>query len=218
MAPALSTTSYALLGLLSLQDWTTYELAKQVRRSLHWFWPRAERKLYDEPKRLVAAGLVTASRQHTGRRARTVYSITGSGRGELHRWLGCPPAPPVTEFEGMLKVFFATAGDREDLLRTLQVVADQAAERRAVLTEMAQESLAGVSPFPDRRHIGALTLRLQVDQEQLLEQWAVWAQAQVAGWRTTRDPGGWSAEAVLAALVGSEAAAARRSPSPAGGG
>ena len=48
-----STTSYALLGLLSLRSWTTYELAKQVQRSIGWFWPRAERKLYDEPKRLV---------------------------------------------------------------------------------------------------------------------------------------------------------------------
>jgi PadR family transcriptional regulator, regulatory protein AphA len=214
MAAVLSTTSYALLGLLSVQDWTTYELAKQVQRSLHWFWPRAERRLYDEPKRLVAAALVTATRQHTGRRARTVYSITDSGRNELRRWLRSPPAPPVTEFEGMLKVFFATAGGRKDLLRTLQVVADQAAERRAVLTEMAQESLAGVSPFPERRHIGALTLRLQVDQERLLEEWAVWAQAQVAGWRTTRDPGGWSTEAVLADLVASDVRAVHRPASP----
>ncbi len=56
-----TTTSYALLGLLGLRDWTTYELARQVQRSLHWFWPRAERKLYDEPKRLVADGLATAT-------------------------------------------------------------------------------------------------------------------------------------------------------------
>ena len=65
-----TTTSYAVLGLLSVRTWTTYELAKQVRRRLHWFWPRAERKLYDEPKRLVAAGLATAS-----------GSATASGHG-----------------------------------------------------------------------------------------------------------------------------------------
>ena len=60
----LSTTSHAILGLLSLRSWTTYELAKQVQRSIGWFWPRAERKLYDEPKRLVAAGLAR-SEEHT---------------------------------------------------------------------------------------------------------------------------------------------------------
>ena len=53
MTAPLSTTSYAILGLLALRPWTTYELAKQVQKSLGWFWPRAERKLYDEPKRLV---------------------------------------------------------------------------------------------------------------------------------------------------------------------
>jgi hypothetical protein len=71
-----TTTSYAILGLLSVRDWSTYELAKQVRRSLRWFWPRTERKLYDEPKRLVADGLATATKQYTGQRPRTVYGIT----------------------------------------------------------------------------------------------------------------------------------------------
>src|SRR5574338_30934 len=101
-APKLTTTSYALLGLLALRDWTTYELAKQVQRSLHWFWPRAERKLYDEPKRLVAAGLATAVEEHTGKRPRTVYRITRSGRTALRRWLAGAPEAPSLEFEGMV--------------------------------------------------------------------------------------------------------------------
>ena len=73
---AAPTTSHAILGLLSLRSWTTYELAKQVQRSLGWFWPRAERKLYDEPKRLVAAGLATSEQEMTGARPRTVYAVT----------------------------------------------------------------------------------------------------------------------------------------------
>ena len=88
-----TTTSYAILGLLTLRGWTSYELAKQVQRSLNWFWPRAERKLYDEPKYLVEQGLATASRQSTGRRARTVYEVTDAGRAALRSWLGEPPAP-----------------------------------------------------------------------------------------------------------------------------
>ena len=53
----LTTTSHAVLGLLSVRPWTTYELAQQVERSLGWFWPRTPRKIYDEAKRLVDAGL-----------------------------------------------------------------------------------------------------------------------------------------------------------------
>ena len=38
----LTPTSYAILGLLALRPWSAYELTKQVRRSLHFCWPRAE--------------------------------------------------------------------------------------------------------------------------------------------------------------------------------
>jgi DNA-binding PadR family transcriptional regulator len=75
----LDATPYALLGLLSVRPWTTYELAQQVRRSLHWFWPRAERKLYDDPKRLAADGLVSATEYRQAAQA-TVYAITAKGR------------------------------------------------------------------------------------------------------------------------------------------
>src|SRR3954463_15746262 len=97
--PPTSTTAQAVLGLLALQPWTTYELAKQVQRSLGWFWPRAERKLYDEPKRLVAAGLATSEKEMIGARPRTVYSITDAGRTALREWLDEPAVPPTLEFE-----------------------------------------------------------------------------------------------------------------------
>ncbi|RPI11198.1 MAG: PadR family transcriptional regulator, partial [Actinobacteria bacterium] len=105
-----TTTSYALLGLLRIKPWTTYELAKQVQRSLGWFWPRTERKLYDEPKHLVALGLATATEEHTGNRPRTVYKITAKGRGALRAWLSQPSEPSVFESEAMVKLFFADAG------------------------------------------------------------------------------------------------------------
>src|SRR3954467_11142237 len=106
----MTTTSHAVLGLLRLRTWTTYELAKQVQRRLGWFWPRAERKLYEEPKRLVEAGWPTAPALHPAQRPRPAYGITGQGRRALRTWLGRPPAPPALEFEAMVKVFFADGG------------------------------------------------------------------------------------------------------------
>ena len=79
----LTTTSYALLGLLALKPWTTYELAQQMDRSLRNFWPRAQSKLYEEPKNLVEHGLAASEKQQVGRRPRTVYSITPGGRDAL---------------------------------------------------------------------------------------------------------------------------------------
>ena len=57
---ALTTTSYAILGLLAIKPWSTYELAQQMDRSLGRIWPRAQSKLYEEPKKLVARGLVAS--------------------------------------------------------------------------------------------------------------------------------------------------------------
>jgi DNA-binding PadR family transcriptional regulator len=115
----LSATSYAMLGLLALRPWTTYELATQVTRSLINFWPRTERQLYEEPKNLVAHGYARARREKVGNRTRTVYSITREGRAALRRWLDKPGDGPVIEFENLLKVFFADAGTRDQMQRNL---------------------------------------------------------------------------------------------------
>src|SRR3954466_7682741 len=163
MPPPTSTTSNAILGLLSLRSWTTYELAKQVQRSLGWFWPRAERKLYDEPKRLVAAGFATATQEMTGARPPTVYAITRKGRNALQRWLDEPPAPPTFEFEGMVKVFFADGGTLEQLRRTLTAIAETADERVVELEDKVAQHTRGDVPFPERLHINSLGLRFQLD-------------------------------------------------------
>jgi DNA-binding PadR family transcriptional regulator len=189
--PPTSTTAQAVLGLLALRSWTTYELAKQVQRSLGWFWPRAERKLYDEPKRLVAAGLAKGSSEMTGARPRTVYTITASGRKALRRWLGEPSAPPVLEFEGLVKVFFADGGTLEQLRANLHVIAATSDERLAELLDKVEQNFAAEVPFPDRRAINQVALQFQLDHERTIGSWARWALEQIADWRSPTDPGSW---------------------------
>jgi len=187
----LTTTSHALLGLLALRPWTTYELAKQVHRSLDWFWPRAERKLYDEPKRLVAAGLAEAERTMTGARPSTVYTVTPAGRDALEAWLGEAPVPPTFEFEGMVKVFFADGGTLEQLRATLTSIAATADERLVDLEAKADEVASDEAAFAERAHLNSLGLRFVLDHERTVATWARWALAQTDSWRSTTDPGPW---------------------------
>src|SRR3954453_22660540 len=95
----LTPTSFALLGLLSVRPWTTYELAHQTKRSLRFFFPRAERHLYAEAKRLAEAGLAKSDTGFTGKRRSTTYAITPAGRRALRGWFGTAPAPTVLESE-----------------------------------------------------------------------------------------------------------------------
>ncbi len=192
-----TTTSYAVLGLLSVRSWTTYELAKQVQRSLNWFWPRAERKLYDEPKQLAAQGWAVATERFTGKRRSREYAITDEGREALRSWLAEPAAPRTSEFEGMVKVFFADSGDLAALRATLAEIAAEAEERARSLGSFA----SGPTTFAERDHISALTLSLVLEQELAVLRWARWAQEQVADWPDTRDTGDWDAQAALRAVA-----------------
>ena len=197
LMPRRTTPSYAILGLLALQPWTTYELAKQVQRSLNWFWPQAERKLYDEPKNLVADGLATARSETTGKRPRTVYDITPGGREELARWLGDEPMPRSGNFEAMLKVFFSDGGSLEQLETTLDRIEAEALEKVRQLGAMAGKPAL----FPERAHISALCLELYLEQELTVLRWSRWARGQVASWESPRDPSSGDPATALAGIA-----------------
>jgi DNA-binding PadR family transcriptional regulator len=178
----LTATSYLILGHLALRDWSTYELAQQLKRSTRHYWPRAESKIYEEPKKLVAHGLATATRQHTGRRPRTVYAITDQGRDALRRWLDAPPEPPLVEFEGIVKVLFAEQGTRQQLQTTLQTIREQAERTQAEHAALARNLADTGGPFPDRLHLNALVFRFMWAQTETILQWATWAEEEVADW------------------------------------
>jgi PadR family transcriptional regulator, regulatory protein AphA len=106
----------AVLGMLAIRPWSAYELNKQLRRSLAYCWPKAESVLYDEPKRLEARGWVSAHKEKTGRRTRTVYEITPAGRRALRGWLATEPSAPRFEIEPMLRLLFADQGTKDDMV------------------------------------------------------------------------------------------------------
>ena len=132
----LSTTSYAILGLLDLRPWTAYELTKHMRRNLHYFFPRAESGIYGEFKKLTSSGMATAEASSHGNRTRTTYTITDQGRQALKEWLATPTERAFAmDSEGMLRVLYAGAGTVDDLRRT---ASEFEAEAREML-RMAQD-------------------------------------------------------------------------------
>jgi PadR family transcriptional regulator, regulatory protein AphA len=167
---------------LSLQPWTTYELAQQMGRALGQFWPRAESKLYEEPKKLVAHGLARASAGTIGRRPRTVYAITAKGRKELSAWMSMPGEGPVLEFEQLIRVFFAEFGSRADLLATIASVRRWTDEQVALAADIAHDYLDGEGRFPERLPWLILTGRLLEEFIHAIGRWAEWAAETVDGW------------------------------------
>ena len=127
-ARKLTTTSYVVLGLVAArQPITSYEMKRNVARSIGYFWPFPHSQLYAEPARLVGLGLLQEDVEESGRKRRR-FRITEAGQLALSGWLAEPASEP-TEIRdlGMLKLFFGSQARREDLvaLATEQHVAHQ---------------------------------------------------------------------------------------------
>ena len=180
--PALTTTSHSVLALLSLQSWTTYQLARQMERSLGWIWPRAISRLYEEPKKLVAAGLATSQPGATGRRRSTVYTITPEGRRALAAWLAEPGTGPVLECEALVKIAYADQGTRAGLLANLAALIDDTTAKLNFGQMIADAYLDGRGPFQERLPISGLMWRFLWEHHATILRWARWAQDQVHAW------------------------------------
>ncbi|MDQ1396192.1 MAG: hypothetical protein QOG64_1451 [Acidimicrobiaceae bacterium] len=183
-----ATTANAILGLLALRrEWSTWELTKQLRRNMRFFWPRAESQIYEEAKGLVGKGLARGRQSFTGKRGRTSYAISAAGRKQLARWLATPPKPTTLECEPLLRVFLGTLGTDADLRAALAQVR---ADGNAVLDVgrvVGPEYLAGTAPFQDQVAMRALVFDFLSHHARMLIDWADRSEAVLDAWPDQSD-------------------------------
>src|SRR5580693_3781195 len=134
-----------------------------MERSLGWIWPRAVSRLYEEPKKLVDAGLATSRPAATGRRRSTVYDITADGRQALAAWL-------------------ADQGTRDGLLANLTALIDDATAKLHFGEMIATSYLEGRGPFQERLPLSGLMWRFLWEYHATVLRWARWARDQVQAW------------------------------------
>jgi PadR family transcriptional regulator, regulatory protein AphA len=189
MSPRMTTSSYAILALLDLKPWTGYELTQQAQRSLRYAWPKSERLLYFEPKKLVELGFATSHQEKSGGRTRNVYTITAKGRQALGEWTSTQTQPPRLEIEALLRLLFADHGSREDLLRALGELESDIDEHHQAIVELMASYLDGGHPFPERMHLSVLFATFQIQIFKTIERWIEFARGEVDEWPTTQDLG-----------------------------
>ena len=189
MPPKMTTSSYAVLALLDLRSWTGYELTQQAQRSLRYAWPKSERLLYTEPKKLVANGYATVRREHVGNRSRNVYSITPEGRRALREWMRTRTQPPRLEMEALLRVLFADEGTKNDILRSLDELESDIGQHHRAIVELMGSYLDGGHPFPQRTHLSVLFATFQMEMIKTIERWVDFARGEIESWPDTRDLG-----------------------------
>lgn len=147
MSQELSTTAYALLGLLAFDGpdspcMTGYELKQRADRTLRFYWVApAMSQVYTELERLAGLELVAVTAQQTDRRTTQCYQITAAGLRRLQEWFAASPADfPILKHPTVLKLMMGALIGPERIRQLLQDYLSQLASQRQDLRAV-RESL-----------------------------------------------------------------------------
>ena len=146
--PQLSPTAYVILGLVSKEPRSGYEIKAVVDGSTRFFWAASYGQIYPELKRLAEAGLVSGAEAPTGGRRRTVYAITADGEEELKAWLRQPPETYEMREEGLLKLFFANLLPPAEAVEILRAMRAHRLEVNAQLRAIEAGAEQKEDPYP----------------------------------------------------------------------
>jgi PadR family transcriptional regulator AphA len=106
------TLGYAVLGLLSREELSGYDLKRWMERPLGYFWSARHSQIYPELARLE--GLVTHTLvEQSGKPDKKVYEITAEGLRVLRDWVTQPPESRPVRDELTLKAYSVWLTDRD---------------------------------------------------------------------------------------------------------
>ncbi len=179
---SITSTRAALLGQLAWRPQTPYELNQALAQHVRFLWPRAHSHVYREVKRLAAEGYARAEPGATGRRPRTLYSITDAGRQALAEWHASEPGGFGLEHEPLLRVLFASSGTRDDLLRAAARARADAEDMLALGRMLGGRYLEGTHERQSEVHLRVFTFDFLIRWAALTADWADAVDAEVGSW------------------------------------
>jgi DNA-binding PadR family transcriptional regulator len=95
-----------ILGLLSHESLTGYEIKKRMDKVLKFFWSASYGSIYPTLNSLVNDSMVTKFETTDNGRDKVIYTITDAGKEYLKKWLALPVTKDELKYETLLKVFF----------------------------------------------------------------------------------------------------------------
>jgi PadR family transcriptional regulator, regulatory protein AphA len=166
---------YAILGFLSYQPYTGYDLKKIFDNSIRHFWPADQSQIYRTLARLAKQGYASVEKvPQEDRPDRKVYQITDAGRSELHKWLIGPPPMDEPRSAPLIQVFFLGQLNDEEILAKFE---GYAAIMRAILEHYEQvpkqiDPFREEIPSPREHFFWLLTLDNGIRSMQANLEWA----------------------------------------------
>ncbi len=130
---------YLILGLLSLEPMSGYDLNKAFQQSVQHFWSTDQSQIYRALYKMEGDGWVqmeTIEQQASPNKK--IYHLTATGQAELRRWLSEPlPGNDIRE-AWLGQIFFADQVENEVVIHVLQGYIAGLQQRLATLETLAQ--------------------------------------------------------------------------------
>lgn len=182
----MTTLGFAILGLLSREASSGYDLTRRMEERVGYFWGARHSQIYPELARLEAGGFVRHSVvEQRERPDKKVYEITAAGLDALREWVTQPPPWRPVKDELTLKaysVWLADPGEaarmfREEALRHEEQLARYEGIRARMESEWAEDLARPDSP----RFASYATLRRGLVYERGYAEWCRWLAGAVGG-------------------------------------
>ncbi len=179
---------YAILGLLSREDLSGYDLMQRMKGRVGYFWSAGHSQIYPELARLERGGYVTHSVvEQQERPDKKVYEITAEGLEALREWVVQPPVPKPSRDELVLKAYSVWLADPEEAARLFRGEESrhegQLAHYEELRAWMEDEWGEDVTRPDNPRFATYATLRRGIIYERGSAEWCRWVADSIEGER-----------------------------------
>lgn len=111
-----------ILGLLSHEDLTGYDIKKHIDGAVSFFWKGSFGSIYPALKAMEEAGQIRKYKaDDSGNREKIFYHITDKGTGVLQSWLNDEKVSNELRYETLLKLYFGGVEGRGTTLRNIDI-------------------------------------------------------------------------------------------------
>ena len=111
-----------ILGLLSHEDLTGYDIKKHIDGAISFFWKGSFGSIYPSLTAMESSGLVSKYKaDDSGNREKIYYHITDKGIDALKAWLKDGMASNELKYETVLKLYFGGAEDRSVTINNIEL-------------------------------------------------------------------------------------------------
>jgi DNA-binding PadR family transcriptional regulator len=186
----MTTLGYAILGLLSREDLSGYDLTQRMAGRVGYFWSARHSQIYPELARLEDGCYVTHSVvEQKERPDKKVYEITAEGLDALKAWTIEPPRPRPTRDELTLKTYSVWLADKEKAVRLFREEElkheEQLAHYEKLRDRMEGEWREDLTSTNSPEFASYATLRRGISYEREYAEWCRWMADSIESRRST---------------------------------